>query len=332
MKTQLIPTAFNYACSVNRVSAIIKRALLHLVFFVTVIANVCAQDPALPATNLGLANVFDGVAGKPGFFYQGFAQIFQTRAYYDQNGTKSPSGLKVNLLAQINQLLYLSPVKTLGGSFGFMIFVPLIQINSTNATGPALTTNPSVLGDPIVGPVVQWSNKKFLGKSFSHRVELDVSIPLGDYSRHYNINPSSHFWNYEAYYSFTMMLNKKISVSNRHQFNYNSHIIGAKDKPGAFYNGNYSIDVAVSPSVRIAAVAYFLQQFNQDSYDGDHHYYQNQFGINNTKERILGLGPGITYFTPHGVFFEAKAFFETAAKNRFSGTRPTLRILVPLSK
>ncbi len=45
-----------------------------------------AQDLPLPPTNLGLANVFDGIAGKPGFVYQGYAQLFQTRGIYNQHG------------------------------------------------------------------------------------------------------------------------------------------------------------------------------------------------------------------------------------------------------
>jgi hypothetical protein len=332
MKPELNRTAFNNACKHRMLPATLKRISLQLVLVTAITINVRAQDPVLPSTNLGNANVFDGVAGKPGFAYQNFVQVFRTHSYYDQDGRKSPSDLKVNLLVQMNQLLYMSQVKILGGNLSFMVLVPIVQISSTSASGPAPTANPSVLGDPVLGAAVQWSDKKLFGKTLSHRAEVDLRVPAGSYSKRYNINPSAHLWDYQAYYSFTMMLNKKFSISNRHQFNYSSHIIDAKDKPGAFYNGNYSIDYAVSPSVRIAAVAYFLQQFNEDSYDGNNNYYRDQYAIHDTKERVLGLGPGITYSTPHGVFFEAKTFFETAAKNRSAGVRPTLRIAIPLSK
>jgi hypothetical protein len=332
MKKKVSDLPFNNKHHYYRLPVVFRRISLYLILVTIVTFNVRAQDPVLPATNLGLANVFDAISGKPGLVYQSYIQFFQTNAFYDQDGNKSPSDLKINSLLQMNQLIYLSPVKVLGGNLGFTILVPIVQINSTSPSGPAPSTSSAVLGDPLLGVAAQWSGKKLFKKSISHRLEFDVSIPAGSYSRRYIINPSAHFWNYELYYTSTIMLNKVISVSARHQFNYNSHIINEKAKAGTFYNGNYSVDYAVLPTFRIAAVAYFLQQVNQDSYDGDNHYYQDQFAIHNTKERILAYGPGISYFTPRGVFFEVKVFFETAAKNRFSGTRPTMRMVIPLSK
>jgi hypothetical protein len=128
------------------------------------------------------------------------------------------------------------------------------------------------------------------------------------------------------------MLDKKISISMRPQLNYNATYIGTGDKAGAFYNMNYSIDYAILPALRVEAVGYYLTQFNQDSHDGDSHYYQDQFGIYNTKERVLAAGPGLVFFSPRGIVFEGKVFFETDAQNRFAGSRPTLHIVIPLSK
>jgi len=128
-----------------------------------------------------------------------------------------------------------------------------------------------------------------------------------------------------------LMLSDKVSISSRNQFNYNTHVIGQKSKSGAFYNGNYAVDFALRHNLRIEAVAYFLTQFNQDSYDGNHDYYQQQLGMNDTKDRVLGYGPGLAYFTKGGALLEAKAFFETAGKNRVAGYRPTLRVAIPFN-
>jgi hypothetical protein len=308
------------------------KAFMVLIFLTGFSTLVMAQDPGLPPTNLGLANVYDGVAGKPGFVYQGYAQFFQTRKLNDGTGNDTRSGLKVNSLLQMNQLIYLSPVKVLGGNLGFTVLVPIVQITSSNLTGPAPTVNPGVVGDIVEGTAIQWSDKKLFGLPFFHRVEFDVNMPTGAYNQQYNINESSHLWAFGAYHAFTLMLNKSWSISSRNQFNYNSNFIGQKDKPGAYYNGNYSIDYSIIPSLKLEAASYFLAQFNQDSYGGNSHYYLDQFGIANTKERVFGYGPGLAYFAPNGVLIEAKVFFETAAQNRLEGTRPTLRIAIPLSK
>ncbi|SDI82239.1 SphA family protein [Mucilaginibacter sp. P25] len=309
-----------------------RRPLLLLAFCLSAIVKTYAQDPALPPTNLGLANVYDGVAGKPGFIYQGYAQYFQAHQLNDGFGRNTHSDLKVNSLLQMNQLIYLSPVRLMGGNLGFTVIVPFVQISASNLGGQAFIVNPGVLGDIVQGTAVQWSDKKLFGKPFSHRVEFDINVPVGGYDSRYNINPSSHVWAYGLYHAFTLMLSDQVSVSSRNQFNYNSHFIGQKSKAGAYYNGNYSVDYSILKSLKIEAAAYYLTQFNQDSYNGDNHYYQDKYGIDNTKERVFGYGPGLAYFAPNGVLLEAKVFFETAAKNRFEGTRPTLRLAIPLSK
>lgn len=274
-----------------------KTRILLLVILISATSRLFAQEPALPPTNLGLANVFDGIAGKPGFVYQGYVQVFQTR---------DPKDVTINSVVTLHQLIYLSKVRVLGGNLGFTIIVPVAQINA--AGGP--TVNPKAWGDMIYGTAVQWS-----GKRFSHRAELDISLPTGAYSSKYAINPSAHLYSFGVYHAFTLLLNEHFSISARNQFNYNTHIIGTNAQPGTFYNGNYSVDYSLLKSLKVEAAAYYLTEFNQHS-----------------QERVLGYGPGLAYFFPGGGLMEVKGFVETAAKNRVSGIRPTLRVAIPLSK
>ena len=317
----------------NRIA---RKLLLSMVFALTVFLfkgqSAFGQDPALPPTNLGMANVYDGIAGKPGLLYQGYVQVFDTKHVMNEAGAKVPSAVKVNSVLAMNQLIWLTPVKVAGGNLAFTVLMPVVQINSSNLTGLAPTVNPGVLGDIVEGTAIQWSDKKFLGLSFSHRIELDVTLPVGSYDNRYDINTSSHLYAFGLYHAFTLFLNDKISISSRNEFNYNSHVIGQEAKPGSFYNGNYSVDYSILKSLKLEAAAYYLTQFNEDSYGGNSHYYFDQYGIANTKERVLGIGPGLAYFAPNGVLIEAKMFFETQARNRLDGDRPTLRIAIPLSR
>lgn len=309
-----------------------KGHLYSIIVLLLIFTNkAAAQDPTLPPTNLGMVNVFDGMGGKPGFIYQGYAQLFQTNKVINGEGDDTHSDLKVNSIVQINQFIYQTPVKVFGGELAFMLMVPVVQINVSNSGGPAPTANPDVLGDITQGTAVQWSGKKLFGKPFSHRMEVDVTLPTGSYDEKYNINASAHAYTFSTYHAFTLMLNDRVSVSSRNQFNYNTRIMGQEAKVGAFYNGNYAIDYAVLPNFRVEAVGYFLAQLNQDSYNGNSHYYQQQMGISDTRERVLGYGAGLAYFTKGGTLIEVKTFFETATKNRVEGYRPTLRIAVPLN-
>ncbi|WP_165758801.1 SphA family protein [Niastella yeongjuensis] len=291
-----------------------------------------AQDPVLPPTNLGMANVYDGMAGKPGFIYQSYVQVFRAQNYYDQFGTKKQTDFKLHSLSNVQQLIYLSPVKLLGGTLAFTAIVPIVQLSATRTGGDRPLINSSVLGDIIEGTAIQWSDKKLFGKPFSHRAEFDISFPLGNFDHQYDINPSFHAWTFSAYHAFTMILNSRMSISSRNQINYNGTYIDTKDKAGSFYNGNYSIDFSIVPAMKVELVAYYLKQITPDKHDGSSHYYQDAFGIDNTKETALGFGPCIAYFSPGRTLIEAKVFFETAENNRFSGYRPTIRVAVPLMK
>lgn len=299
-----------------------------LMLFLT--AAVSAQHPVLPATNLGTSNVFDGFAGKPGFVYQGYAQLFQTRKLTGDHGQNLHSDLKINSLVQLNQFIYLTPLKVFGGNLSFTVLVPVVQLSASNSTGSSPSVNPGALGDITQGTAVQWSGKKLFGKPFSHRAELAVTFPLGSYDENYAINASARIYTFSTYHTFTLMFSDKFSISSRNQFNYNTRILGELAKPGAFYNGNYSADYAIVPGLRVAAVGYFLAQLNQDTYDGNSNYYQEQ-GISDTREKVFGYGAGVAYFAKSGTLIELKTFFETASKNRAEGFRPTLRILVPLN-
>lgn len=322
-------TFTNYITNKQHGQRILRFGLL-FILFITTGKFAYAQDPVLPPTNLGIANMYDGIAGKPGFVYVNYMQAYETHQLNNAVGKDSGSDLKINSLLSMHQFIYLTPVKLLGGNLGFTVLIPVVKITATSKSGEAPSFNPSMLGDIVQGTAIQWSDKKLFGKPFSHRAELDVSFPVGSYSKEYAINPSAHLFTIGAYHAFTLTINEKLSISARNQLNYNTHLIGKQDKPGAFYNGNYSVEFALIKNLHIEAAAYYLGQLNQDSYDGNHNYYTNQYGMDTTKQRVLGFGPGLVYLGRAGLLIEGKVFFETLAKNTTQGIRPTLRIAIPL--
>lgn len=309
-----------------------------------------AQDPVLPAANLGLANLMDGIAGPPGVLYQNYTQFYSTRHLRDASGHVAPSDLRINPLLSMHQLIWLTKVKVLGGNLGFTVLVPIVKLSATsrsaagNATGsgnpggvnPAAaavpSVNPGVLGDLVQGTAIQWSGKKLFGKGLSHRVEFDVSLPVGAYDTAYAINPSAHLYTFSIYHAFTWSAAAHLNISARNQFNYNTHVLGAGARPGMFYNGNYSVEYGIVRSLWVELAGYWLLQLNQDAHYGDSHYYQTQYGIRDTREQSFALGGGLAYLAPGGILVEGKLFAETGGKNRTQGLRPTLRLAVPLSK
>ena len=290
-----------------------------------------AQDPVLPSTNLGLANILDGYVPGPGLYFMNYTQVYESRRLKDGFGEKVSTDLEVGSLLNLAQLVYLTKIKVAGGNLGIITLVPIVKISATSSSGTP-NVNPGVLGDIVFATAIQWLDKKFLGKAVSHRAEVGVALPVGSFDSDYAINASANLYTISAYHSFSYFLSKNWITSMRNTFNYNTKIRNTEIRPGSFYTCNYSIGRTLIKSLRLELVGYFLLQLEEDSYANDHHFYKDTYGIQNTKERVLGIGPGIAYVSPTRFFLEAKVFFETNAENRFEGCRPTLRVIYKLDK
>ncbi|NSL87280.1 SphA family protein [Chitinophaga solisilvae] len=306
------------------------RIQLTLLLLLGITAAGLAQDPVLPAANFGMANIQDGVSPGPGLYYVQYLQIYQAREWRNAHGEQQEDAAGISSLLSMHQLIYETNRKVLGGNLAFSALLPVVKLSSSGGNH-APTINPGVIGGFIFGPVIQWSDRKLLGLSYWHRAEIDLAVPAGAYNTQYAVNPSSRFFTLTGYYAFTLFFTKDLSVSMRHHVNYNFRKIDADTRAGMFYNMNYSLEQRIAGSLRAAVAGYYLRQFTQDDYRGDRHYYQRTYGIADTREQVLGIGPGISYVTKGGLAAEAKVFFETAARNRTAGVRPTLKVAYKLN-
>jgi hypothetical protein len=291
-----------------------------------------AQDPHLPPTNLSITNMQDGNAPGPGWYYMQFVQAYQSNNFKNGTGQTVADAPQINSILAMQQLIFISKAKFLGGNLGYTTIVPLVKLSATGNNGVMPTINPNPLGDIITGPLIQWSNKKLWGMDYSHRLELDLGIPTGSYQQGYDVNPGAHIWRIFPHYTFTLSPTKKLSFSMRHHLTYYFDEIGTRAKPGITYNFNYSAEYTIVPGLTLEIAGYYLNQLQQDSYNGNNHYYQDTYHISNTKERVFAYGPGIGYVTPTGLFIELKGMQETSAINRSQGFRTTLAVAYKLDK
>jgi hypothetical protein len=291
-----------------------------------------AQDPHLPPTNLGITNMQDGNAPGTGWYYMQYVQAYQAKTTKDGNGNVIADAPTISSILAMQQVVFISKSNFLGGNLGFTVIVPLVKISAVNSGGPTPSVNPNPFGDIVAGPLVQWFHRKLFGMDFSHRLEVDLGIPTGAYQSGYDINPGSHLYRVFPHYTFTLSPMKKLSFSMRHHLNYYFDEIGTKAKPGITYNFNYSAEYEIVHLLTVEIAGYYLSQLAQDSYNGDSHYYQQNYGIANTKERVFAYGPGIGYVSPAGLFIELKGMQETAVTNRTQGFRTTLVLAYKLDK
>ncbi len=275
-----------------------------------------------PPLNLGLTDILDGGVPGVGTFFTEYVQAYQTNNLMDANGDEIPGASQPGVLLSMNQLVHIYQHKLLGAHLGVDVLLPIVSIS-----GDGIPTNPGVLGDLTVGPLLQWLDTKLLGRPFVHRLELDFTFPTGQYDQRYVFNPGSNLWVIEPYYAFTWFLTPKLSTSWRIHYTYSTendeaaptpfNNFSTKVTPGQLFHFNYSFEYEFLKGFRGAVAGYYLKQLTEDE--------GNSGDIPNSKEQVFAVGPAVHYFFSDKFSAGFKTQWEMGTENRPEGNRTTLR-------
>jgi len=284
-----------------------------------------AQAYGLPSVNLGFTSFLDGAppAG-PGWYAQQYVQFYRDARLQGPDGNRL--GPEVEATIGLTQLLYQSDQPLLaGGKWGINAILPYATLDSDN---PAITTNNSNMGDLLIGPYLQWDPVMGpQGPRFVQRVELQMIFPTGTYNADRALNVGSNFFSFNPYWAATAFLNPKWTASWRLHYLWNDENsdpftpLGARNsQAGQAFHANFASAYEVLPNqLRLGVNGYYLKQITDDKIDGSR--------VPDTKEQVLGLGPGLVYhFSRHTHLF-ANAYWESQAENRPEGTRLNLRLV-----
>lgn len=275
-----------------------------------------------PPMNLGLTDILDGALPGPGTYFTQYIQAFRSSEFKDGNGDKIPGQPRVGSLLVMNQFVHVYKHQVLGGHVGADVLLPIVSIS-----GNGIPTNPAVVGDLTVGPFLQWFDTKLLGRPFLQRVELDISMPTGEYSDAYALNPGSNLWVIEPYYAFSWFLTPQLSTSWRIHYTYStendelnpnpSNGFATKVTPGQAFHFNYSFEYELFKNFRAAVAGYYLKQLSEDELDG--------VKRNDSEEQVFGIGPAVHWVVTPNFSMGLKTAFESAVENRPEGNRTTFR-------
>ncbi|MGE5247450.1 MAG: transporter [Verrucomicrobiota bacterium] len=303
-------------------------AVLLLAALATGLAGTPARAFNQPPFNLGLTDILDGALPGPGTYFTEYIQAYQADEFKDSSGNSIPGDPNVANVLAMNQFVHVYQQKVLGGNIGIDVLLPVVAISGSGtvgAPGPDVSTNPAVLGDLLVGPFLQWFDTKLLGRPFLHRLELDVTMPTGQYDSKYLINPGSNLWTIEPYYAFTWFLTPQFSTSWRIHYAYSTKnddpfaALGADDiQPGQVFHFNYSFEYEIFKNFRGAVAGYYLKQLSDDKVNGD--------SVSDTKEQVFAIGPAVHWIFSPNFSMGLKTAWETSTENRPQGNRTTLRM------
>jgi hypothetical protein len=290
----------------------------------------------LPAVNLGFTTFLDGgpPAG-PGLYFTQYLQYWTSNRFTDQDGDSAlPSIADEDLDAWISlsQFIYQSDQDIfLGGRWGLDVIIPAValDLDYDNSISAFPQDSGGGLGDILIGPFLQWD--PIMGKNgpiFMHRLEFQMIFPTGEYSQNKELNPGSNFFSFNPYWSCTLFLSPKWTASTRIHYLWNSkndeparsyRALGADDtRAGQAIHANFTMAYEIlERRLNIGLNGYYLKQITDTEMDGH--------DISNSKERVLGIGPGFVYHFSQNDHLFFNTYFETFAENRPEGTRFNLR-------
>ena len=299
----------------------------HYAYLSSLLFVPCVLGYGLPAINLGTSNILEGgpVRPNPGIYWQQYLKYYRTDRFLDAHGKHLGNVCSPHFryLVTSTQFVYQSHyVFPLHGMPGFALSLPTVLYSKIDKNSLAIRSSGSGFGNLGCGIFVQWQPLMHKGRPlFVHRLEFDFSIPLGKNKLpKKQINPSNTFFYGGPNWAATLFLSHKWNLSWRIHYVWNAQNEKIDFRAGDAMYVNYSLTYELFPHLFFGAVGYGLGQLHNDRANGK--------TIPNSKERVVGLGPGIAYFHTKDIVFFSYIYQEFAARNRTQGTSFIARIVM----
>jgi len=296
---------------------------------------------------LGAEDYLIGATPPPSIAAKVYLQWYHAGKLMNNSGNNS-TGVgnvsldKLNVYAEVNRILFVTPLKfSIGGFDGFVnghVVAPLVKPNLHLDLGtPAgnidiVDQSHSGLGDVTFGGGVAWHHKS----GFLHGITaVDIIAPTGFYSRRNAVNVGTNDWSVAPVVIFTVFPpfypNIDISVKFAYTFNFkNNDVLNVNGisktwlTPGDEISGDFDIMHAIwggKPGMQLRGgmAGYYYFQTTDDK-RGD------TGTVRDNKGRAFAVGPALM-FDYKSWIFSAHFYWETAVKNRPEGVQSSLTVL-----
>jgi hypothetical protein len=299
------------------------KKLIGLVLALTLI---CFTAPATAfnqplGINLGFTNFIDGASPGPGWYWTEYFQLIHATELNDVPFPLSDD-VELDVFVNLNQFIYQSDVKFLGGNPGLDVIIPLVDIDVEHFLVDGVTqglNGQDGFGDILIGPFMQWGPHMVFNRPFFQRFEFQVTAPTGENDSDVALNPGANVWTINPYYAFTYFITPKLTTSWRIHYLWSEENDDTDIQAGQAIHFNYALAYAVSDTVRLGVAGYYLNQLEEDEFDGHN--------VDDSEEEVFAIGPGLVWHITKDLTFMSAINWETHAENRPEGVRTTFRLI-----
>lgn len=236
----------------------------------------------------------------PGVYIRDYNYIYfaDELAIQDQ-----PPSFDVFANIQAPRLIWITPMKILGGFYGLDIIVPFAyqDLDMTGFSGSDFS-----LADIFTEQTLSWHGQQY-DASFGYGFWL----PTGDYNLKDPVSPGKGFLTQMLTAGVTYFPDKaktwSLAALNRYEIN---HERRGGMKPGQYWTLEWGVGKSLTKTVEIGATGYFQVQTTNASGPG----------ASNEKDHVAAVGPEITLVCPKlGLSTSIRYLRETSAHNRTEG-------------
>jgi hypothetical protein len=173
---------------------------------------------------------------------------------------------------------------------------------------------------------------------FSHRFEVDLTVPTGRYDPTKNLNQSSNYVSINPYWAATIMLAKGLELSVRLHYLFNARndrptnlpfgVMAQSAQAGQAAWANFAASYEILETLHIGVSGYYFRQLTVNKYHLADGTWTDSDRTGEGKEQVLGIGPGLLWdpARAQNMLF-ANVYFQTLVQNRASAMVFSLRWL-----
>ncbi|MFY9745025.1 MAG: transporter [Acidobacteriaceae bacterium] len=297
--------------------------------------------------NLGSTSFYDGFGRtRPGVTVLEYFRWAHIAEISGATGSENPifTAPRINAFPDLMQVIVATQWRPFGGTAGFSVLVPLVELQSSFApdSPKTLSNNGFGVGDIIAGPI--WQSKIFDGEGakdssprpasrrnpyFAYRFQFLVQVPNGSFDPTKSLNQGSGYWALAPYIAATFLPVRGLEMSTRLHYQYNlatdkipnpppiPHLTYTSGQAGQLLYDNYTTSYRFTRKLYMGANAYGLYQLSPDKTNG--------VNVGGARETQFYLGPGGGYDFPRSNTLNVNLYLKMEAHNTASG--PSLQLL-----
>ncbi len=246
----------------------------------------------------------------PGIYWRMYNVYYHADTLRDDAGDKLDVDFKLKIFANVNRVIWMTPLEVLGGNFFMDALVP-IQYTDIKIGAAGVKDDKLGLGDPCVEPLgISWH-----GGRYDAAIAAAVYLPVGEYDQDDAASPGLDMWTFmlTAGGTYYMDPEKTWAASILSRFETHTYKDDLDIRPGNDFHFEYGLSKTIMRTLDIGLAGYCHWQVSDDkggdvTWDGS------------DRDRVFAIGPELNYFIPqHVLFISLRGEMEFEARDRTEG-------------